>query len=153
MLHWIIRKILGRIAAMPVRRRLRAFEEATHRPREVQEALRHAILFRQAGTDFGKEHHFAEIQSTGAFRRHLPVGKVKDPDAKYYLALRSSLLRRVGMIIAANPSTLVNLARAGDHDKEALIRDIHDGTLSERFDIPAEVRAALARRLRKAHPE
>ena len=50
------------------------------------------------------------------------------------------------MIIAANPSTLVNLARAGDQEKEALIRDIHDGTLSDRFDIPADVRAASARR-------
>ncbi len=57
------------------------------------------------------------------------------------------------MIIAANPSTLVSLARAGDQEKEALIRDIHDGTLSPRFDIPAEVRAALARRLGKPHPE
>ena len=40
-----------------------------------------------------------------------PVGKVKDPTAKYYIALRLSLPRRVGMIIAANPSTLVNMAR------------------------------------------
>ena len=36
------------------------------------------------------------------------VGKVKDPAAKYYLALRLSIPRRAGMIIAANPSTLVN---------------------------------------------
>src|SRR5262245_20196816 len=81
------------------------------------------------------------------------VGKVKDPAAKYYLALRLSLPRQVGMIIAANPSTLVSMARAGDHEKESLIRDLHDGTLSERFDIPADVRAALARRLRRRHPE
>jgi hypothetical protein len=81
------------------------------------------------------------------------VGKVKDAAAKYYLALRLSLPRRVGMIIAANPSTLVSLARAGDQEKEALIRDIHDGTLSPRFDIPAEIRTALARRLGKRHPE
>jgi hypothetical protein len=57
------------------------------------------------------------------------------------------------MIIAANPSTLVNLARAGDLEKESLIRDIRDGTLSTRFDIPPEVRAALERRIRKQHPE
>ena len=42
------------------------------------------------------------------------VGKVKDPAAKYYLVLRLSLPRTVGLIIAANPSTLINLARAGD---------------------------------------
>ena len=54
------------------------------------------------------------------------VGKVKDPAAKYYLALRLSVPRNPGMVIAANPSTLVNLARAGDHEKESLIRDLHD---------------------------
>ena len=34
------------------------------------------------------------------------LGTLKDPAAKYYLALRLSLPRKVGMIIAANPSTL-----------------------------------------------
>jgi hypothetical protein len=81
------------------------------------------------------------------------VGKVKDPAAKYYLALRLSVPRHVGLIIAANPSTLVNLARASDMEKESLIRDIHDGTLSDRFDIPAEVRAAVAGKIAKRHPE
>ncbi len=47
------------------------------------------------------------------------------------------------MIIAANPSTLINLARAGDQEKESLIRDLHDGTLSPRFDVPADIRAEL----------
>ena len=81
------------------------------------------------------------------------LGKVKDPTAKYYLTLRLSVPRKVGMIVAANPSTLVNLARAGDAEKESLIRDIHDGTLSDRFDIPAEVRAAVANKVAKRHPE
>src|SRR5207245_10805970 len=76
------------------------------------------------------------------------AGCVKDAAAKYYLALRLSLPRRVGMVIAANPSTLVNLARAADQEKESLIRDIHDGTLSPRLAIPAEVRAAVASALR-----
>jgi GH3 auxin-responsive promoter len=80
------------------------------------------------------------------------VGKVKDAAAKYYLALRLSLPRRVGMIIAASPSTVVNVARAGDRDKEHLLRDLADGTLSRHVDIPQEVRVALARRL-KRHPE
>ncbi len=58
MLHWIIRKILGRIAVIPVRRRLAAFELATHAPQQVQEDLLRRIIARQAGTDFGKDHHF-----------------------------------------------------------------------------------------------
>jgi hypothetical protein len=79
------------------------------------------------------------------------IGRVKDAQAKYYLALRLSLHRRVGMVIAANPSTLINMARTGDQEKESLIRDLHDGTLSSRFDIPVEVRSQLERRLRRRH--
>jgi hypothetical protein len=81
------------------------------------------------------------------------VGRVKDPATKYYLALRLSVPRRVGMVIAANPSTLVNLARAGDEFKEDLIRDIHDGTLSSRFPVAEDVRRELTSRLRKRRPE
>jgi hypothetical protein len=81
------------------------------------------------------------------------VGKVKDAAAKYYVALRLSLPRKVGMIIAANPSTLLSMARLGDREKEGLIRDLHDGTLDSHFEVPGAVRDALSRRLRKRHPE
>jgi hypothetical protein len=77
------------------------------------------------------------------------VGCIKDPTAKYYVAMRLSVGRDVGMIVAANPSSLINLARAGDNFKEQLIRDIHDGTLSDHVEIPAEIRAALAGNIRK----
>jgi hypothetical protein len=269
-LSWFIRRVLGKIVALPVRRQLAAFEAATERPREVQEALLRRILTRHADTDFGRDHHFADIHTPDDFRRHLPVaryeyfepylarvrrgefralladtqihmfaltsgttaarkyipvtpqyladyrrgwnlwglrvfrdhpevklrpivqlsgdwqefhteagipcgsvtgltasmqkrivrwvycvpgcvGKVKEPLAKYYLALRLSLPRAVGMIIAANPSTVVNLARAGDEHKEDLIRDLYDGTLNSKIELPAEVRAALGSKLRARH--
>ena len=272
MLQWILRNLIGKIAAIPVRRRLRAFEEATCHPREVQEAILENILRRQADTDFARDHHFRDIRTSADFQKNIPVapyeylepyihrvtegdyralladskvhmfamtsgttatrkfipvtdqyladykrgwnlwglkvyrdhrqvrlrpivqwsgdwqefktpagipcgsvtgltaamqmriirwlycvpgcvGKVKDPAAKNYLALRLSMARKVGMIIAANPSTLVNLARAGDQEKESLLRDLADGTLSPRFDIPDNIRAALPRRIRRKDPE
>ena len=55
------------------------------------------------------------------------------------------------MIITANPSTLVEFARRADREKESLIRDIHDGTLS--CDVPQELRQALARRILRRRPE
>jgi len=79
------------------------------------------------------------------------ISKIKDPMAKYYVVLRLSLPRPVGMVVAANPSTLVNLARAGDQHKESLIRDLHDGTLNPRIDVPCEIRAALTRQLGRRH--
>jgi hypothetical protein len=272
MLHWLLRNVVGKVAAWPVRRQLAAFEAATHRPRQVQEALLESILRRQADTDFGRQHQFAAIRTPADFRRHLPiatyeyfepylarvrrgelralladervhmfaltsgttaarkfipvtpqyladyrrgwnlwglkvfrdhpevklrpivqlssdwqesvteagipcgnvtgltaemqkrlirwlycvpacVGRVKDPAAKYYLALRLSLPYRVGLIIAANPSTLLQLARLGDQEKESLLRDLFDGTLNPRLDIPASVRTRLAPRLRRRYPQ
>src|SRR5208283_1718544 len=63
------------------------------------------------------------------------VGRVKDAAAKHYLVLRLSLPRKVGMVIAANPSTLVQMARLGDQEKESLLRDLHDGTLSPHCNV------------------
>jgi hypothetical protein len=264
----VIRKLIGKALAPPLRRQLAAFEAATQDPRTTQEAVLERILARHADTDFGREHHFAEIRDVADFRRRLPVagydyvepyiarvrrgdfralladdqvhmfaltsgttaarkfipvtpqyladyrrgwnlwglkvfrdhpeiklrpivqlsgdwdefrteagipcgavtgltaamqkriirwlycvpacvGRVKDAHAKYYLVLRLSLPRRVAMVVAANPSTLVSLARAGDQEKESLIRDLYDGTLSKRLDIPDAIRAALAHRMRR----
>jgi hypothetical protein len=262
----LLRQLVGKVVAYSVRRQLAAFEAATHRPREVQDVLLKRILTYHAGTDFGRDHHFASIHSLADFRRQLPIAGyerfepylervrrgdfnalladrcvhmfaltsgttaarkyipvtpqyladyrrgwniwglraywdhpevklrpivqisadwdeyrteagipcgsvtgltanaqkriirfvycvpacvacIKDVAVKYYVALRLSLPRQVGMIIAANPSTLINLARAGDQEKERLIRDLYDGTLS--VEVPPHVRAALGRRIRR----
>ena len=272
MLKWLVHKTALKIVALPIRRQLAAFEAATCRPREVQEALLRRILSYQADTDFGRHHHFSSIHAVADFRRQIPiagyealepymvrvrrgelralladpcvhmfaltsgttaarkyipvtpqyladyrrgwnmwglraywdhpevklrpilqlssdwdeyrseggipcgsvtgltatmqkrivrfiytapacVARIKDTAAKYYVALRLSLPRRVGMIIAANPSTLINLARTGDQEKENLIRDLYDGKLNPRLDVPPDIRAALARRLRRPYPE
>ncbi len=77
------------------------------------------------------------------------AGEVEDTSAKHYLALRLSLPSPVAWVLAANPSTLINLARAGDRDKELLIRDIRDGTLSHRHPVPPVVRQSVQHRLTK----
>ena len=69
--------------------------------------------------------------------------RIKDIEAKYYVALRYSVHRDLGATIAANPSTLLAIARLGDREKETLIRDYHDGTIDPKWDLPADVRAAL----------
>jgi len=80
------------------------------------------------------------------------AGRIHDSSAKHYAALRFALeSSRVGMIITANPSTLVELARRADRESESLVRDIHDGTLS--CEVPPDVRAALARRIARRRPK
>jgi hypothetical protein len=270
-MRFLLRKVVLKMIARPIRRRLAQFEAATHHPREVQEALLRDILTHQSATAFGRDHRFDSIRTVADFRRQLPVARyeylepyiararrgemsalladprvymfaltsgttavrkfipvtqqylddyrrgwniwglkvfrdhpevrmqpilqmsgdpdefrteagipcgavtgltaqmqkriirwlysvppsvarIKDPLAKYYAVLLLSIPRKVGMIIAANPSTFINLARAGDQEKELLIRDLHDGTLSDKLDLPTDIRADLNRRLRK-HPE
>ncbi len=71
------------------------------------------------------------------------ASKIKDVESKYYLALRVSVIRDLGATIAANPSTILAIARLGDREKEGLIRDIADGTVDDRWSIPQEVRDSV----------
>jgi hypothetical protein len=267
-LNFLLRKVAGKLVAFPIRRRLALFEAATHRPREVQDALLRGILAHQKDTAFGRDHRFDQIRTLEDYRRQVavagydrvepymarvrrgetnalladarvhmfaltsgttatrkyipvtdqyladykrgwnlwglkvfrdhrevamrpilqmsgdwqethtesgvpcgavtgltaqmqkrivrwlycvpvPVSRIKDAPAKYYVALRLSLPRRVGMIIAANPSTLINMAKLGDQEKESLLRDLADGTLNASLDVPQDIRDALRPRLRR----
>jgi hypothetical protein len=79
------------------------------------------------------------------------TGRIKDAVARTYVALRFSVPRAISMILAANPSSLLTLARALDTHKEPLLRDLRDGTLDAQLDLPASIRTELTRKLRK-HP-
>jgi GH3 auxin-responsive promoter len=76
------------------------------------------------------------------------ASKIKDVESKYYLALRLSAYRDLGATIAANPSTILAIARLGDREKSTLIRDIADGTIDPRWAIPDPVRQAVRIRTR-----
>jgi len=73
---------------------------------------------------------------------------IKDVESKYYVALRLSAYRDVGATVAANPSTILAIARLGDREKTTLIRDLHDGTVAGRWTIPDQVRQAIKIRSR-----
>jgi hypothetical protein len=80
------------------------------------------------------------------------LARIHDPAARHYASLRFGLeTGRVGMIITANPSTLLEFGQRMDREKESLIRDIHDGTLS--CDVPLELRQLLASRILRRRPD
>jgi hypothetical protein len=87
-------------------------------------------------------------------RRHYcvpaEVSRVKDAQAKYYAVMRLALPKHVGLWVAANPSTMISLARALDQHKERLIRDVHDGTLDATLELPGDVRKVIEARLKPA---
>ena len=76
------------------------------------------------------------------------VGKIGDWTDRQYTALRLSLASpRVGMIITANPLTLLSLGKLADQQKESLLRDLHDGTLTLPSGSADELDSRLMRRI------
>jgi len=75
---------------------------------------------------------------------------IADADSRYYTIMRLAMAGDVAFMITANPATQLKLARTADANAEPLIRDIHEGTLTSRFDVPRAVRDALAPRLASA---
>ncbi|MCH7688280.1 MAG: GH3 auxin-responsive promoter family protein, partial [Planctomycetes bacterium] len=76
------------------------------------------------------------------------VSKIRDADAKHYTTLRLALAdQRIRMVVTANPSTLIHLAKMAGKYREALIRDIADGTLSSDFEIGNSIRSGLRRHI------
>ncbi len=74
--------------------------------------------------------------------------KIHDVDTKYYLAWRLGMQRQIGMWVSPNPSTHLNLARFGERNAEALIRDVHNGTLSAEYLLPDAVKKRIARQIK-----
>lgn len=75
------------------------------------------------------------------------VSYIPDARSRYYCVVRLATAHDVGFVITASPATQLKLARAGDEHRESLVRDVHDGTLSSAFDVPAGIRESLTSRL------
>jgi hypothetical protein len=80
------------------------------------------------------------------------LSEIKDFEAKYYLIMRMALEQDISFFGTPNPSTILKLVQSASQNKYDIIKDIHDGTITSRFDLPAQVRASLASRLRKNLP-
>lgn len=78
----------------------------------------------------------------------LAVSDIADPLSRQYTILRLTVLEQISLIVQMNPGALVRLAEVGNEFRELLVRDIYDGTLSNRFEIPAAVRQQLRSHLR-----
>ena len=78
------------------------------------------------------------------------VARIRDSDAKRYVALRLSVCdEAIGLVMTANPGTLIQFARFGNDHRQQLIRDIHNGTLSTDFNVPNDIRSRLHHRVRR----
>ena len=81
------------------------------------------------------------------------VADIRDSLAKYYTTLRLAMTSSVGLLVGITPANLLRLAKTGDEQRERLIRDIHDGTLCDRLDVPQALRQKIARSIQVKRPE
>ncbi|QDU59667.1 GH3 auxin-responsive promoter [Planctomycetes bacterium Pan216] len=78
---------------------------------------------------------------------------IDDVEAKYYACLRLSIPEKVGLFLTATPATVVNFAQLGDRHRETIIRDVHDGTLSDAFTWTDAIRSMMRSRIKGPNPE
>ncbi|MBX3445074.1 MAG: GH3 auxin-responsive promoter family protein [Planctomyces sp.] len=106
----------------------------------------------EAGTPCGNITGFVQHIQNPIIRTmySVPSGvlKLTDPIAKYYASLRFALADAdVGMLITANPGTLIHLGELAAEHQESLLRDIAEGTLSLPGAGSEAARQGLSRRL------
>jgi hypothetical protein len=77
------------------------------------------------------------------------IAEVKDFEAKYYLTMRLALERDITFFGTPNPSTILKLVESANRAKDEIIKDIRDGSISSRCNLPPDIRASLAGRLGK----
>jgi len=88
----------------------------------------------------------AEMLPSLIRRRYVPppeVAAVKHTPSKYYLTGRIAVASRVSMISSANPSSVLSVVRTVDENRERIVREIHDGTVDDSWEIPLELRERL----------
>jgi len=71
------------------------------------------------------------------------VFHIPDYKARYYAIMRMGIARDAHLIITANPSTLVEMQSNVNEFFEDYCNDIEHGTVSEKFAIPDNIRAAM----------
>lgn len=91
-------------------------------------------------------------QSSPAWIKHaysLPyeIAEIKDFESKYYVAMRLAIEQDVTFLGTPNPSTILQLVETVNRFRDELLKDVRDGSLSNRFDLAPALRAAVSKKL------
>lgn len=78
------------------------------------------------------------------------LAEIADYTSRYYTMMRMAIEHKdVSGIITANPSTIVELLKNADEYYDEYVKDIENGTLSDKFEIEDDIRARLAPMLKR----
>lgn len=100
------------------------------------------------GTIYGSVSGFTQARCPGFVRKLYAspsaIFNIDDYTARNYAIMRMGIERNVTLVVAANPSTMVEMQHNVDMWWDEYVKDIENGTLSDKVDIPEEVRKACA---------
>ncbi len=104
--------------------------------------------YAEDGTIFGSVSGVTAKELPGFIRERFvtpsEVYDIKDYTARYYTMMRLAIAHSVTYIVAPNPSTILELIHNAEDYFDDYIHDIELGTLSSKFAVSDEIRAALA---------
>jgi hypothetical protein len=83
-----------------------------------------------------------------AYSHPYDVYHVMDVDARRYTLLRFAVEQNCSFAFTGNPSSLLAIFEFANRHGAMLIRDIHDGTLANEFDVPDHLRVFALNELR-----
>ena len=100
------------------------------------------------GTIYGSVSGFTQARCPG-FVRNLyaspsDIFNIDDYTARNYAIMRMGIERNVTLVVAANPSTMVEMQHNVDVWWDEYIKDIENGTMSDKVSIPDDIRKACA---------
>lgn len=100
------------------------------------------------GTIFGSVSGFTQARCPGFVRKLYAspsyIFNIDDYTARNYAIMRMGIERNVTLVVTANPSTMVEMQHNIDTWWDEYIKDIEEGTLSRKVNIPEEIRAQVA---------
>lgn len=124
-----------------------------HQRRKVFSGQIFAIVGKQIeghapdGTVYGSVSGFTQKDAPGFIKKMYctptELFNIEDYAARNYALMRFSIERNVTLWIAPNPSTMVELQNTVDKWLDEFIEDIGNGTLSDKVDIPEDIRKAV----------
>jgi len=104
------------------------------------------------GTIYGSVSGFTQARCPGFVKKLYTnpscVYNIEDYAARNYLLMRMGIERNVSLVVTANPSTMVEMQHNVDRWFDDFCDDIEKGTITQKLEIPAEIRTECLQQLR-----
>lgn len=99
------------------------------------------------GTIFGAVSGVLQRDAPELIREHYAsvpdIFSIPDYAARYYTLMRTTIQENVTLVIMPNPSSVVEMQNSLQENYDEIVKDLENGTLSDKFDIPQEIRDSL----------